>query len=335
MAWGLRAAVGLTDAGTQCPNYGGDQQQVAELLDAVGLPAGGTNFDVLPPVEEGHASAALCEAIRGFQLVQGLGADARVDVGGATWQRLTGIAQPGGLVLGGVPLLLVASTLEVTELPASASGLPSLTYTLKGPVATFEGGGVRIELSVQGPIKVDWGAAFPIACAMSPDFAALQAAVSTGAARAIGGQALDALCSKVKFESRAAIGNMFAAVSLQLDANHAPVLGGSIGDNTSFQSVAWDPIQRAVIYRATKKVLQIEPVTGGSVKLTGSIALELKITAAEEQTEASVMAALVVILAAAVVLLPVAEWAAGAEVGAGVGTGVRQILIRLAPALGQ
>jgi hypothetical protein len=333
MAWGLKAAVGLTDAGTQCPNFGGDQQQVVELLDAIGLPAGGISIDSLPPVEEGHASPQLCEAIRTFQLVQGLGADARVDVNGATWQRLIGLAQPGGFVIGGVPLLLVSSSFEVTELPASASGLPSLTYTLKGPVATWEGPGVRVELSVQGPIKVDWAAAFPAACAVSPDFFALQASVASGVARNIGGQALDALCSKVKLESRAAIGNMFAAVSLQLDANQTPVLGGSIGDSTSFQSVAWDPVARAVIYRATKSVLRFEPVTGGTAKLTGSIAMELKFTATQEQFQASVVAALVVAVAAGVVLWPVAEFLASGEVAAGAGSVVRQVLIRLTPLL--
>jgi hypothetical protein len=335
LGFGLRAAVGLTDAGTQCPNVGGDQQQVAELLDAARLPAGGTALTDLPPIEEGFASPALCEAIRRFQAVQGLTTDARVDVNGATWQRLLSTAQPMAPPVGGVPLLLVASTFDVIELPTTASGLPSLTYSIKGPVATFEGPGVHIELSVQGPMKVDWGATYPIACALSPlDMGVLQSGIATGSARTIGGAALDALCSRIKVESRAAIGNMFAAVTLQVGLDGAPVLGGSIGDATSFQSVAFDPAARAVIYRATKTVFRTEPVLGGSVTLSGGITLELKVTAAEEQTEASVVAALLAAVVGGVVLLPLAEWVAGSAVGSasGVGAGVRQVLLRLGPA---
>lgn len=184
MVWKLTAAVGLTDEGTQCPNVASDQQQVAELLDAVGSPAGGISLNDLPPIGDGLASPELCEAIRTFQTIQGLPQDARVDVDGSTWQRLVELAQPGSAPPGGVPLLLAVAEFEVIELPQSAIDLPSLTYTVLGPVATFEGGGIRIELSLNGPLKVAWSDAFPLACEVSPDMAALEAAVASGAARA-------------------------------------------------------------------------------------------------------------------------------------------------------
>ena len=60
-----------------------------------------------------------------------------------------------------------------------------------------------MELSLNGPVKVAWSNAFPLACEISLDFAAIESAVASGAARAIGGAALDQLCSKVKMESRA------------------------------------------------------------------------------------------------------------------------------------
>jgi hypothetical protein len=330
MGWGLRAAVGLTDQGTQCPNFGGDQQQVAELLNAVGIPAGGIPLHSLPPIEEGHASAELCEAIRTFQSVQqGLAQDARVDVNDQTWQRLVSLAGLSSPPLGGVPLLLVVSSFDVVELPSSASGMPSLTYSLKGPVATWIGPGIRVELSVQGPVKVDWGSTYPIACFMSPDLATMQTAVTSGVARNIGGAALDGLCSKLKLESRAAVGKLFSAISLQVGWNGAPVLAGSIGDGVSFQSIAWDPVERAVLYRTTKQVVQTQPALGGSVQLTGSLTLELKVTVEEQDHEASVVAALVVAVAAGIVLAPAAEWAAVEATAAGLSNGVTQIIARL------
>jgi hypothetical protein len=332
MGWALSGAVGLTNEGTQARNRAADQQQVAELLDAVGLPAGGFPLDALPSIGDGVASPELCEGIRGFQQVQGLVTDARVDVDGATWRRLMSLVQPGEESPGGVPLLLTASTFEVTELPVSASGLPALTYTVRGPVATFVGPGVRIDLSVNGPLKVSWGGTFPLACDIAPDLAALEAALASGVARQVGGVALDTLCARLKAESRAAIGSMFAAVSLRVGLDGTPLIAGSIGDDDSFQSVAFDPVERAVIYTANKHIVRTHPVTGGSVEVTGDIQLELKVTAAVTD-EASVVAALVAALAFGVVLFPVVEWAAGSEIGAGVGQGVKELLLRLGPAL--
>ncbi|HEV7647665.1 MAG TPA: hypothetical protein VGP26_05860 [Actinophytocola sp.] len=333
MGWALSGAVGLTNEGTQAQNRATDQQQVAELLDAVGLPAGGLPIDALPPIGDGFASPELCDGIRGFQQVQGLVTDARVDVNGATWQRLMAIVHPGGEPPGGVPLLLTASTFDVTELPRSASGLPSLVYTMRGPVATFVGPGIRIDLSVNGPIKVSWDDTFPLACDLAPDLAALQAALASGAARVVGGVVLDTLCSRLKAESRAAIGSMFAAVSLRVGLDGTPLIAGSIGDEDSFQSIAFDPVERAVIYTATKHIFKHHPVTGGDVQLTGDIQLELKVTSAVTEEEASLVAALVAALAFGLVLFPVAQWAAGSEVAAGVGQGVKELLLRLGPAL--
>ncbi|MDT9696956.1 hypothetical protein [Streptomyces sp. P17] len=217
MPWGLREAVGLTNEGTQCPNHAADQQQVAELLDAVGLPAGGTALDALPPIADGHASNELCEAVRDFQTVQeGLVADARVDVGAGTWNRLMALVDPAGApVEAATPLLLAVSNYDVFELPENAAPWPSLSYTLRGQVAEWDGPGIHMELWVNGPLKVSWShEAYTLGCEVSPDFKALEEAVASGSARAIGGVALDQLCSRLRTESQDAIGSLFAAASV-------------------------------------------------------------------------------------------------------------------------
>jgi hypothetical protein len=140
--------------------------------------------------------------------------------------------------------------------------------------------------------------------------------------------ALDTLCSQLKAESKAAIGSLFAAVSLRVGLDGTPIIGGSIGDEQSFQSVGFDPVEQAVIYTATKHVLTNHSVTGGDVEITGDIQLQLKVTAAATD-EASVAAALAVIAIGTIVLLPVAAWAPTPPVEAGVGTGLSQILVRL------
>ncbi|MFD0599460.1 hypothetical protein ACFQZ4_49985 [Catellatospora coxensis] len=195
----------------------------------------------------------------------------------------------------------------------------------------FTGPGVRVELSVTGPLKVDWSGAYPLACEIAPDLAALEAALASGVARTVGGVVLDQLCSRLKAESRVAIGDMFAAVTVRLGLDGTPQLGGSIGDEQGFNSVAVDPVERAVIYTGTRRILRTHPVTGGAVQLSGDIALELKIIMTDGE-EASVVTALLALAVAAVVLLPVAAWAAGSELTSGLGAGVRQILIRLLPA---
>ncbi|MFD0599459.1 hypothetical protein ACFQZ4_49980 [Catellatospora coxensis] len=124
MRWGLTDAVGLTDAGTQSPNHATDQQQIGELLDAVGLPAGGTSLDLLPPIEDGTASPELCAAIRGFQEIQGLTTDSRVDVGGATWRRLIALVAPGRSRPAGCRCCCLPPILRCWSCPGRPAGCP-------------------------------------------------------------------------------------------------------------------------------------------------------------------------------------------------------------------
>lgn len=333
--WGLGHAVGLTNEGTQCPNIGFDQQQVGELLDAVGLPAGGTSLEHLPAIEHGHASPELCEAIRGFQRVQaGLVDDARVDVNGPTWERLIKLGAPTAVPFGGVPLMLSATKLTVVELPRSASGLPSLTYTIKGPVATYRAPGIRIELSASGPLKVSWGSTYPIACQLSPDLAALEAAVASGAARTIGGAALNTLCHRLKVESQQAIAGMFSSVSLSVGLDGTPVLGGSIGDGTRFQSISADPIERSVTYSAVKSIVKSQPVLGGDVQISGSVTLTLKVTAEDPDGEASVVVLLVGLVVGGHIVMAAAGGLAAGLGAVGEAAAIsKEVVVRVGPAL--
>ncbi|SNX55714.1 hypothetical protein SAMN06272735_0140 [Streptomyces sp. TLI_55] len=332
MSWGLREAVGLTDEGTQCPNHASDQQQVAELLDAVGLPAGGTPLDSLPPIEDGHASDELCEAVREFQTVQdGLVADARVDVGAGTWTRLMELVDPGSAPAGvGTPLLLAVSNYEVYELPENAAApWPSLSYTLRGKVAEWDGPGLHMELWVNGPVKVAWShEAYNLGCEVSPDFKALDTAVASGSARAIGGVALDQLCSRLRAESREAIGSLFAAVSIGTGLDGTPRIGGTIGDETAFLRVEFEPVERTVIYTGSVPLFKSHPVTQGEAQVSGDLQVQLRITTGAEDYAASVATALAVLAIGAVFLAPTAAWVGGAIV-TGVGEGVAEVLVRV------
>jgi hypothetical protein len=331
MPWGLREAVGLTNEGTQCPNRASDQQQVAELLDAVGLPAGGTSLDTLPPIGDGHASYELCEAIRTFQTVQdGLVADARVDVGGGTWTRLMELVDPGSAPAdAGTPLLLAVSDYEVFELPENAAPWPSLSYTLRGKVAEWDGPGIHMELWVNGPLKVAWSReAYNLGCEVSPDFKALDTAVASGSARAIGGVALDQLCSRLRSESREAIGSLFAAVSISTGLDGTPRIGGTIGDETAFLRVEFEPVERTVIYTGSVRVFKTHPVTQGEAQMSGDLQVQLRITTQAEEYEASVATAVAVLAIGAVLLAPTAAWV-GSGLFSGVGTGVKEVLVRV------
>ncbi len=66
------------------------------------------------------------------------------------------------------------------------------------------------------------------------------------------------------------------------------------------------------------------------MEVSGNVQVEFKVIS-EEAEEASVVAALVAAVALGVVLAPVAEWAAGSELAAGVGAGVRQLIVCLFP----
>lgn len=178
-------------------------------------------------------------------------------------------------------------------------------------------------------MKVSWGNTFPLACAVSPNFSALEAAVASGVARTVGGAALDNLCSQLKVESRASIGNMFAAISLRVGLDGTPVIGGSIGSDQSFQSLSFDPVQGAIIYSATMKLLTLQPVTGGNVKVSGAVQAELKVTG-NGGDQASIIANLVVAGAAGfIVLAPAVTWASSSTAIAGIGQGVSELLILL------
>jgi hypothetical protein len=98
---------------------------------------------------------------------------------------------------------------------------------------------------VNGPLKVAWSQeAYNLGCEVSPDFKALDTAVASGSARAIGGVALDQLCSRLRSESREAIGSLFAAVSISTGLDGTPRIGGTIGDETAFLRVEFEPVER-------------------------------------------------------------------------------------------
>ncbi len=159
-SWALSGAVGRNAS-----NIAMDQQRVAELLDSAGLPSGGTSLDSLPPICEQEASPELIAAIEYFQSVQqGLSVDGVVDVGGDTWNRLVEIADVQHIPDGPTGIVLSSADLSVVELPASASGFPALTYSVKFISVVYELPGFTVEVSVSGPIRVQWGASFPVTC---------------------------------------------------------------------------------------------------------------------------------------------------------------------------
>jgi hypothetical protein len=340
MGWGLKQAVGLTDQGTQCPNLASDQQQVCELLDAVIdvdvapplSPHAGTRFDDLPPIEDGLASPQLWEAIRRFQAGEGdLTQDARVDPGGATWNRLIQLVSPGNAPPGPVPLLLTYRESTITELPSSASGYPALIYTIQGnPIAIYSGPGITIELNVTGPIKVSWDGAYPIACVTNPQFAALEAAVASGVARTVGAAMLKNLCAQIQIESRAAIGSLFAGVTATFGPTGALQLKGTIGDGFVSTSVGWLPAERAIFVDGDLPVLQTRPVTGGQATLKGTLRVRVIIKTNNNDYAASLGTVIALAAIGAIALAPIIAGlgAAGASTEA-VGGGVTQILLRL------
>lgn len=118
---------------------------------------------------------------------------------------------------------------------------------------------------------------------------------------------------------------MFAAVSLKVGTDGVPALGGSIGDEQGFTSLEFNPFERSLLYKVTRRLLKVSPVIGGEAQIVGDVELRLKITT-QADDEASAVAAVIAIMAAGVVILSSVWAAAGA---AGLGAGVRQILIRV------
>lgn len=342
MSWGLKQAVGLTDAGTQCPNLASDQQQVCELLDAVVdvpvvppfLPAVGTRIADLPPVEDGRASGELCEAIRRFQVGEGdLGTDARVDPGGGTWTRLMLRVNPGSAPPGPVALLMSYRDGSIVELPSSASGYPAFIYTIQGqPIAIYDTPTLRIELNVIGPLKVSWDGAYPIACVANPNFAALEAAVASGAARWVGAEALRSLCSQIQLESKAAVGSLFAGVTASFDAAGSVQIKGTIGDGFNATSIGWLPAERAIFYDGDLPILQTRPVTGGQATIAGRLRVRVTIKTNNDDYAASLATLAVLAVTGIIALSPLIPGlgAAGAAEGA-VGQGIPEVVGRLVP----
>lgn len=326
MSWGLSAAVGR-----ETPNAAIDQQQVAELLDTAGLPAGGTSLDSLPPIDDGTASPELVAAIESFQSVQELGVDGIVDVDGATWKRLVEIGDVQSIPDGPTGVVLSAADLSVVELPPSASGFPAVSYSVRFVSVVYELPGFTVEVSASGPIKVQWGASFPATCELIPDIGAVDAAVKSGDARAVGGAALDNLCGRLKLESSAAIADLFMRVSLTASPDGGVILGGSIGDGTTFHSVSFDAGDGSISYTGTTRITSPSPVPGGEVQVSGILQTRVKITPSDGGADqASVIASLVVLAAAGVLLTPVIEAGEIAETLTTIGAGARQIILRLA-----
>ncbi|MFF5313602.1 hypothetical protein [Streptomyces massasporeus] len=186
-----------------------------------------------------------------------------------------------------------------------------------------------MELWVNGPLKVAWSKeAYDLGCEVSPDFKALDGAVASGSARSIGGVALDQLCSRLRSESREAIGALFAAVSLGTGLDGTPGIGGTIGDETAFLRLEFDPVERTVIYTGSVHVFKSQTVTEGEARVSGDLQVQLRITTSEQDYAASVTAALAVLAVGAVLLAPAAAWA-GSVVGSALGSGVKEILIRV------
>ena len=344
MVWQLKDAVGLNDDGTQCANIALDQQQVAELLDALAkrpgpVDVGGTALDALPPIEEGQASPELIGAILRFQQTQGLVQNSRVDVDSASWTALTGKADIADIPAGPGPVLFSYNDVDIIALPATASGLPALTYTLRSDrVLEYDDGRIKITVGLQGPIKVDWGTPFPIACAASPDFSAIENAVNSGSIKSLGQEARNGVCSELQLQSKATIGSLFAAVTLTMDNGPNPRLGGTVGDQYTALSAEWIPTTNSVRIIGRLPILQTRPVTGGaSVTLSGTLRVVVTISANEDDQQASLgavaaLAAVGVLIVPAVITgLGIAETGAGAVIA--ISEGIDAILVALAPTM--
>ncbi|MDQ0847087.1 hypothetical protein [Streptomyces sp. V1I6] len=186
-----------------------------------------------------------------------------------------------------------------------------------------------MEFWVNGPLKVAWSQeAYNLGCEVSPDFKALDTAVASGSARAIGGVALDQLCSRLRSESREAIGSLFAAVSISTGLDGTPRIGGTIGDETAFLRVEFEPVERTVIYTGSVHVFKTHPVTQGEAQMSGDLQVQLRITTQAEEYEASVATAVAVLAIGAVFLAPTAAWV-GSGLFSGVGAGVKEVLVRV------
>lgn len=329
----LSGAVGRPSAeGNLADNQAIDQQMVIELLDAGWHPPLIPLVEQLPPVEEGVANEALCVEIARFQQANNLiVVDGRVSVGGQTWQMLVFHAQATLQDPQPPPVVLSLSDFEVRDLPRIASGLPSVTYSIDGTPCILYGPGYTMELKTTGSLKVDWGNALPFAVAVSPTTASLQTKVDNGVVQSTPAVKLAEDSAEMQQESRVAIGTLFAAVTVGMGVNGAPVLGGSIGNAEGFLSVSWDPLARAIVYRGERQVFTtVVTRFGGVVTITGRLRVELKVTSGLVADEASVVAALAVAVALGyVVIPPVLAIEGGGALLAIIGRGLMKLVPRV------
>jgi peptidoglycan hydrolase-like protein with peptidoglycan-binding domain len=288
-------------------------------------------LDALPPIDDGVSSPELVGAIELFQSVQMLSADGVVDVDGATWNRLIEIADVQNIPDGPTGMVLSAANLSVVELPQSSSGFPALSYSVRFVSVVYELPGFTVEVSASGPIKVQWGATFPATCELIPDIGSVDTAVKSGDARVIGGAALNNLCGRLKLESSTAVADLFMRVSLTMSPDGELILGGSIGDGTTFHSISFDAADSSISYTGTTRINSPSSVPGGDVQVSGAVQTRVKLTPTDGGADqASIIASLVVLAAAGVLLTPVVEVGEIAELLGTIGAGATEIIFRLA-----
>jgi hypothetical protein len=302
-----------------------DQQQVAELLMMIPLPAGGLKtgtgpaIDLPMPFVEGYISAELLGAIQTFQTIQtgSLNVDLRVDPGGPTWQLLVHLATQAPVPSDLIATVILDPAAEIVEEapPAPVSGLPTIVYQ---PASTeqlvFDNGAVRITVSFSGLLSGSWGPSFGLACSASPSLSALDQAVKSGSARRIGATALDQACAELRAQTRLAANGLFSSVAISADAQGTFRVSGSLGDRWRQVSLGF-VYPNTIVASGSITVSQSVPLPtiGGDVKFDGTMAC--KITAALRDTlppdQASLLANLaVVLIAGRVVLVPIAAWIA-------------------------
>lgn len=339
MSFNLQNAVGLNNDGSFAPNLVQDQQQVAELLMMIPLPAGGLKTSTGPAVEiptpfvDGFISAELVGAIQTFQTVQSesLNIDLRVDPNGPTWQLLIQLATQAPIPTDPLATIILDPVSQVIEeaTPAPVSGLPTIVYK---PASTeqlvFDNGSVRVTMSFSGLLSGSWGPSFGIACISSPDLNALDQAVKSGNARLIGATALDQICNELRAQTRLAANGLFASVSMSADIEGTFRVSGSLGDR-------WRQVSLGFVFPntivATGSITVSEsvplPTIGGNVKFDGTMACTIRLMFNNpiQMEPASLLANLAaVLITGSIVLAPTAAWITEAATIAGARELVRQ-----------
>lgn len=344
MAFSLQGAVGLNNDGSFAKNLAQDQQQVAELLLMIPLPAGGLKtsagsaVEIPTPFMAGTISAELLGAIQTFQTVQNasLNVDLRVEPNSPTFQLLVQLATQPPIptnLLANIVLSPIDQVLEEAP-PAPVMGLPTIVYK---PANTeqlvFDNGAVRVTMSFSGLLSGAWGPSFGLACAANPSLLALDQAVKSGSARRIGATALDQACNELRAQTRLAANGLFASVAMSADIQGTFKVSGSLGDN-------WRQLSLGFVFPntvvATGSITVSEtiplPTIGGNVKFDGTMACTITAMFRDQipMDQASLLASLaVVLIAGRVVLVPLAAWIAEAATIAGARELVRRTALGL------